>query len=116
MHAPTMDRLITFFENHAGFFDPATGDCRKKAARTWGRSQHVSATLPHIGDVRSGTSYAAWKVWSGSSTKKGPFVPLAKEPHLARKAAARIYRKAMKGRSNSRMSRIVRSAPQCSSS
>jgi hypothetical protein len=95
MQHPTIDRLITFFETHADVFDPATGDCLKKPARTSGRKQHVSATLPHIGEVRNGTSYAAWKVWSGSSTKKGPFVPLAKEPQLARKAATRIYRKAM---------------------
>jgi hypothetical protein len=59
------------------------------------KTQHVSACLPFIADVRDGTTYAPWQVWSGSSTKKGPFVPLAKEPHLARKAAARIYRKAM---------------------
>jgi hypothetical protein len=49
-----------------------------------------------MAEVRNGTSYAAWKVWSDSSTKKGPFVPLAKQPPLARKAAARIYRKAVK--------------------
>ncbi len=60
------------------------------------RTEHISAALPFMADLKNGTSYAAWKVWADSSTKKGPFVPMAKEPAMARKAAARIYRKAVK--------------------
>jgi hypothetical protein len=68
----------------------------RHADRRRGKTQHISACFPFMADVRDGTSYAAWKVWSDSSTKKGPFVPLAKQPPLARKAAALIYRKAVK--------------------
>ncbi len=53
-------------------------------------TKHVSACLPFMADVRNGTSYAAWKVWSGSTTKEARFVP------MPRKAAALIYRKAVK--------------------
>jgi hypothetical protein len=60
------------------------------------KMQRVSACLPFMADLRNGTSYASWKVWSGSTTKEVRFVPMAKEPAMARKAAARIYRKAVK--------------------
>jgi hypothetical protein len=51
------------------------------------RTEHISATLPFIVDYRDGTSYAAWKVWSGSTTKDTRFVPMPK------KAAIRVYHK-----------------------
>jgi hypothetical protein len=53
------------------------------------RTQHVSACLPFIADLRNGTSYAAWPVWSGSTTKEARFAPMPK------KAAIRIYHKAV---------------------
>jgi hypothetical protein len=53
-------------------------------------TKHVSACLPFMADLRNGTSYASWKVWSGTTTKEVRFVP------MPRKAAARIYRKAVK--------------------
>lgn len=59
---------------------------RKKSFGT----KHVSACLPFIADVRNGTSYATWPVWSGSTTKETRFVP------MPRKAAMRIYHKAAK--------------------
>jgi hypothetical protein len=52
------------------------------------RTEHVSGCLPFIADVRNGTSYAAWRVWSGSTMKETRFVPMPK------KAAIRIYHKA----------------------
>lgn len=54
-----------------------------------GRTQHISATLPFIADLKNGTSYASWKVWSGSTTKDVRFVPMPK------KTAIRIYHKAV---------------------
>lgn len=62
-------------------------DGRRK--RSFG-TKHFSACLPFIADVRDGTSYAAWRVWSGSTMKETRFVPLPK------KAAMRIYHKAAK--------------------
>ena len=53
------------------------------------RTEHISATLPFIADVRNGTSYAAWPVWSGSTTNDARFVPMPKN------AAIRIYHKAV---------------------
>ncbi len=58
------------------------------ADRRRSRSEQISACLPFIADVRDGTSYAAWRVWSGSTIKETRFVPLPK------KAAMRIYHKA----------------------
>jgi hypothetical protein len=59
---------------------------RKKSFGT----KHVSACLPFIADLRNGTSYAAWHVWSGSTTKEVKFVP------LPRKVAVRMYHKAVR--------------------
>jgi hypothetical protein len=53
------------------------------------RTEHISASLPFIAGLRNGTSYAAWPVWSGSTTKDARFVPMPK------KAAIRIYHKAI---------------------
>jgi hypothetical protein len=53
------------------------------------RTEHLSAALPFIADYRNGTSYAAWKVWSDSTTRDTRFVPMPK------KAAIRIYHKAV---------------------
>lgn len=50
-------------------------------------TKHVSACMPFIADFRNGTSYAAWKVWAGSTTKDTRFTPMPK------KAAMRIYHK-----------------------
>lgn len=54
-----------------------------------GRAQHISGALPFIADLKDGTSYASWKVWSGSTTKDARFVPMPK------KVAIRIYHKAV---------------------
>jgi hypothetical protein len=51
--------------------------------------QQISAALPFIADMYEGTSYAAWPVWSGSTTRETRFVPMPK------KAAIRIYHKAV---------------------
>jgi hypothetical protein len=59
----------------------------RHAAQHKCRTQHVSACFPFIADLRNGTSYASWQVWSGSTTKEARFVPLPK------KAAMRIYHK-----------------------
>jgi hypothetical protein len=53
------------------------------------RTEHVSACFPFMADLRDGTSYAAWPVWSGSAMKETRFVPMPK------KAAIRIYHKAV---------------------
>jgi hypothetical protein len=53
------------------------------------RTQHISAALPFIADVHDGATYAAWPVWSGSTTKDTRFVPMPK------KAVIRIYHKAV---------------------
>jgi hypothetical protein len=52
-------------------------------------TKHFSACLPFIADVRDGTSYAAWPVWSNSTKKPTNFVPMHK------KTAIRIYHKAV---------------------
>ena len=54
------------------------------------RTQHLSACLPFMADLRNGTSYASWKLWSESTTKEVRFVP------MPRKVAAGIYRKAVR--------------------
>jgi hypothetical protein len=59
------------------------------AGRSRRRTEHISAALPFIADLRNGTSYAAWPVWSGSTTKEARFAPMPK------KAAIRIYHKAV---------------------
>lgn len=61
----------------------------KHAERRRCRTDHISACFPFIADVKNGTSYAAWRVWSGSTNKDVPFVPMPK------KAAIRIYHKAL---------------------
>jgi hypothetical protein len=61
----------------------------RHAGRSTRRTKHISAAFPFIADLKSSTSYAAWKVWSGSTTKKVRFVP------LPRKVATRIYHKAV---------------------
>ncbi len=53
------------------------------------RTEHLSAALPFIADLKNGTSYAAWRVWSGSTTNDARFVPMPK------KAAIRLYHKAV---------------------
>ena len=53
------------------------------------RVQHISATLPFIADWKNGATYAAWPVWSQSTTRDTRFVPMPK------KAAIRIYHKAV---------------------
>lgn len=58
------------------------------ARRHTGRARHVSGALPFIADLKNGTSYAPWQVWSGSTTKEARFVPMPK------KVAIRIYHKA----------------------
>lgn len=60
------------------------------ASQRRNRSEHISACFPFMADLKNGTSYAAWKVWSGSSTKAARFVPMPK------KVAALIYRKAVR--------------------
>jgi hypothetical protein len=55
------------------------------AERVRRRTEHISACLPFIADLRNGTTYAPWQVWSGSTTKDARFVPMSK------KAAIRIY-------------------------
>jgi hypothetical protein len=67
-----------------GALEPLEG--RRK--RSFG-TKHLSGCLPFIPDFRNGTSYAPWPVWSGSTTKEPPFVPMPK------KAAVRIYHKAV---------------------
>lgn len=52
-------------------------------------TKHVSACMPFIADLRDGKTYAAWPVWSGSTTKDSRFVPMPK------KAVIRIYHKAV---------------------
>jgi hypothetical protein len=52
-------------------------------------TKHVSACMPFIADLRDGTTYAAWPVWSGSTTKDTRFAPMPK------KAVIRIYHKAL---------------------
>ena len=59
------------------------------AGRPRRRTEHISAALPFMADLRNGTSYAAWPVWSGSTTKDARFAPMPK------KAAIRIYHKAV---------------------
>jgi hypothetical protein len=49
------------------------------------RTQHFSA----IAGWKNGASYAPWQVWSESTTRDAPFVPMPK------KAAIRIYHKAL---------------------
>jgi hypothetical protein len=61
----------------------------RHATRRRCRTEHVSACFPFIADVKNGTSYAAWRVWSGSTIKDVHFVPIPK------KAAIRIYHKAV---------------------
>jgi hypothetical protein len=61
----------------------------RHAGRNTRRTRHVSAALPFIADLRNGTSYASWQVWSGSTTKAAHFVPMPK------KVAIRIYHKAV---------------------
>lgn len=53
------------------------------------RTQHISGCLPFIADLRNGTSYAAWRVWSGSTVKEVRFAPIPK------KVAIRLYHKAL---------------------
>jgi hypothetical protein len=53
------------------------------------RTRHVSAALPFIAELKNGTSYAPWQVWSGSSAKDARFVPMPK------KAAIRLYHRAL---------------------
>lgn len=89
MQKPNMNRLVTFFERHADEFNPSTGDVKKKPPRKHGRRQHLSAALPFTADTRDGSTYAAWPVWSGSTTKDTRFVPMPK------KAVTRIYHRAV---------------------
>ena len=49
----------------------------------------LSANLPFATSWKNGASYAAYPVWSGGTTKDAHFVPLAK------KAAIRLYHKAV---------------------
>jgi hypothetical protein len=60
------------------------------ANRRRGRTQHITACLPFMADLKKGTSYASWHVWSGSTTQDVKFVP------LPRKVATRIYHKAVR--------------------
>lgn len=60
----------------------------RSAARGY-RAKHLSASLPFVPDLKNGTSYAPWPVWSGSTTKDARFLPMPK------KAAIRIYHKAV---------------------
>jgi hypothetical protein len=59
-------------------------------------TKHLSACLPFIADVRDGTAYATWPVWSGSTTRQTRFVPMTKN------AAMRIYHKAVKWNARSK--------------
>jgi hypothetical protein len=60
----------------------------RHAERRRRRTEHITASLPFIADLKNGTTYSPWKVWSGSTTKQARFAPLPK------KAAMRIYHKA----------------------
>jgi hypothetical protein len=71
-------------QNHSLIHSTGTADRRSL------RSKHLSACLPFVADLGDGTSYAPWKVWSGSTLKETRFVPMNK------KAAMRIYHKAAK--------------------
>ncbi len=62
-------------------------------------TKHVSACMPFIADLRDGTTYAAWPVWSGSTTKDTRFVPMPK------KAVIRIYHKAVEWNRRGKLSR-----------
>jgi hypothetical protein len=59
------------------------------AGRFRRRTEHISACQPFVADLRNGTKYAPWQVWSGSTTRDARFVPMPK------KAAIRIYHKAV---------------------
>ncbi len=61
----------------------------RHADRVRRRTQHISGCLAFVGDLKNGTSYAPWQVWSGSTTKDARFVPIPK------KAAIRVYHKAV---------------------
>lgn len=61
----------------------------RHAGRSTGHTRHISAAMPFIADLRNGTSYAPWQVWSGSTTKEARFAP------LPRKVSIRIYHKAV---------------------
>lgn len=69
----------------------------RHANRTRYKTQHLSACLPFMADLKNGTSYASWKVWSGSTTKEVRFVP------MPRRVAARIYRKAVRWNASSKI-------------
>jgi hypothetical protein len=60
-----------------------------RAAGPRRRTEHISSALPFVADLKGGTSYASWKVWSGSTTKDARFAPIPK------KVAIRIYHKAV---------------------
>ena len=59
------------------------------AGRVRRRTQHISGCLPFIAELRNGTSYAPWPVWSGSTTRDARFVAIPK------RVAIRIYHKAV---------------------
>jgi len=71
----------------------------RRAGVPRGRTQHISATLPFIDDLKNGTSYASWPVWSGSTTKDARFVPMPK------KAAIRVYHKAVEWNRRGKLAR-----------
>jgi hypothetical protein len=61
----------------------------RHAGRRRYRTEHISGCLPFMAQWKNGTSYAPWRVWSGSTTKDVLFVPIPK------KVAIRIYHKAV---------------------
>ena len=68
---------------------PTPVHATRHADRRRCRTEHLSACLPFVADLRDGTSYAPWPVWSKSTTKDTRFVP------MPRKAVIRIYHKAV---------------------
>lgn len=57
-------------EPQPGTPDPRRQPAQGENARRFG--------LPFMADMKDGTSYAPWKVWSESSTRQRPYVPLAR--------------------------------------
>jgi hypothetical protein len=91
MHKHPLVRPTAHYENNTPQFkkDGALEKRDGRREKSFG-TKHASACLPFMADLRNGTSYASWKVWSGSTTKETRFIP------MPRKAAMRIYHKAVK--------------------
>ena len=79
MHKHPLVRPSTHTESTPEFAnDVALKRLEGRRKRNFG-TKHISASLPFIADVRNGTSYAAWRVWSGSTKGDVRFVPMPKK-------------------------------------